>query len=91
MKLTVVDVTTSATLVAAANPTRRYLALINMGTGLANVGLDSSVTIGAGLPLAAAPAEGDQGGAYSWEGPPCPSGVIYAIGSAATKICVLEG
>lgn len=76
----------------AANASRRYLLIVNIGTGDAWLAFGSTAAVAAtGYPLPAAAAAGGQGGGYSCDASTVPSGAIQAISTAGTTLVVLEG
>lgn len=92
LKQSVVTLTaaTDATVVAA-NPLRKYLAIANIGTGLATLAFDAAATAGSGWPLAEAASAGEQGGAIIFEASAMPLNAIHAISTAGTTLVVIEG
>lgn len=79
------------TVLIAANPYRKYLALMNTGTGRANLALaPNAAVLNAGWPLAAASAAGDAGGGLLFDDVRTTQGFnVWA--ATATTIVVLEG
>lgn len=88
---TVVAVTNASTSVVPENPYRKYLALCNVGTGLASLNFDAPAVAGQGWPLTAAGTVGDQGGALIFESSFLTKQAVNAISAAGTTIVVLEG
>jgi hypothetical protein len=81
----------TATQLAAANPARRTLAVVNIGTNPATMGFANTVVAGQGWPLAAANAAGGQGGGFEWPAQAVHGGAVWAVSAAGTSIVVLEG
>lgn len=80
----------AATLVLPASGSRRAVSICNIGTASLSFG-ESGVTPGAGWPLAAAGATGDQGGAYTWNSTDgTPSNAIYAASTGGTTVAIME-
>ena len=82
--------TVDATIVAA-NSNRKYLAIININTGLATLAFDTAAVAGQGWPLSAAASAGDQGGAVVFEASAITQQAVHAISTAGTTLVVLEG
>jgi hypothetical protein len=92
VKQSVVTLTAATdTQLVAANPMRKYLALVNIGTGLASLAFDVAAVAGQGWPLSAASTAGDQGGAIFFEASAVTKQAVHAISTAGTVIVVLEG
>jgi len=81
----------TSTLIIAANASRRYLAIVNIGVGHCNLGFAGSATVDSGFPLDAAAAVGRQGGGVVWEGAGVPSGAVHGRSFVGTSVVVLEG
>lgn len=91
--MTVVSLSQTDTQIVAANASRRYLALVNINTGLATLNFGSAATAGQGWPLSAAGAAGDQGGALIFESSAITQQAIHGIcaSGVTTSVVVLEG
>jgi hypothetical protein len=76
---------------AAADPNRRFLALINIDVGDANLGFGTAAVVDAGWPLNAAAAAGRQGGSQSFAGSGVPTNDVHGISASGTTIVVLKG
>lgn len=70
---------------------RRYLCLMNIGTGLVNLGFDQAAVAGAGWALEGAAASGHQGGTMCWESSIVTTSVVHAISADGSVVVVLEG
>ena len=70
---------------------RRYLCLMNIGTGLVTLGFDQPAIAGSGWALEGAATSGHQGGSMCWDGAIVAAGVVHAISAAGSTIVVLEG
>jgi hypothetical protein len=77
--------------IVAANPLRKYLAIVNIGTGLVTLAFDQAAVAGSGWPLAAAGGAGQQGGAIVFEASALPMNAIHAISTAGSSVVVIEG
>jgi hypothetical protein len=90
---TVVALTSADVVIVAANSNRKYLAIINIGTGLASLGFGSVAVAGQGWPLSAASAAGDAGGGLERSGDGITLQAIHGICAAGvtTNVVVLEG
>ena len=88
---TVVSVGTTDTVLVAANPSRKYLALCVIGTTGVSLAFNQVATLNSGWPLAPASALGTQGGQFVWESTGITTDAIHAISSAATTVVVMEG
>lgn len=89
---TVVSLTAATdTTLVAANPNRKYLAIVNIGTGLVSLAWNQAATAGQGWPLTAAASAGDQGGALIFEASSMPIGEVHGISTAGSTVVVLEG
>ncbi len=73
-----------------SSPGRRYLCLMNIGTGTVTLGFDHPAVSGAGWALAAADQTGGQGGSMCWESGVVAGSVVHAISAAGSSIAVLE-
>ncbi len=74
-----------------SNASRRYLCLMNIGTGLVNLGFDQPAVAGAGWALEGASASGHQGGSMCWESSSVTASIVHAISAAGSSVVVLEG
>lgn len=89
---TVVSLTAATdTTLVAANPLRKYLAIVNIGTGLVSLAWNTAAVAGQGWPLTAAGVAGDQGGALIFEASAMPFGAVHGISTAGSTVVVLEG
>jgi hypothetical protein len=90
---TVVALTAADAQIVAANPNRKYLAILNIGTGLATLGFGGVAVAGQGYPLSAASVAGDQGGGIIFESSGVSQQAIHGICAAnvTTSVVVLEG
>jgi hypothetical protein len=79
----------AVTTVASAWSGRKVLRIINIGINPATLGTVATVAAGDGWPLDPAGAVGGQGGGIDFE--EAPDAVIYAISTAGTTLCVMEG
>ena len=74
-----------------SNIGRRYLCLMNIGTGLVNLGFDQAAVTGAGWALESAAADGHQGGSMCWESNAVTASIVHAISADGSTVVVLEG
>jgi hypothetical protein len=74
-----------------SSTTRRYLCVMNIGTGLVNLGFDQAAVAGSGWALEPATAAGHQGGSMCWESSFVVGSVVHAISAAGSTVAVLEG
>ena len=88
---TVVALSAGVNTVIGAGTSRRYLCLMNIGTGLVTLGFDQPAVAGAGWALAAAGSAGQQGGSMCWEHSTVASSGIHAISAAGSTLVMLEG
>lgn len=92
IKQTVLTLTAATdTPLVVFNPMRKYLAIANIGTGLATLGFDAVAVANSGYPMSPAASLGAQGGGLVWEAGAVPFNGIHAISTAGTTIVVLEG
>lgn len=77
----------TSTLIAAADNKRGFLAIQNIGTDDATLGLGAAAVAGSGWLLSSG------GGGYTWSEQRqfCPVGEVYAISTVGTTIVVMEG
>jgi hypothetical protein len=80
----------SAPLVAA-NPTRKYLAIMNIGLGAATIAFNQAATLNLGWAIAPAASAGAQGGFLIFEGAGVSLDQITAISAVGTTFAILEG
>jgi hypothetical protein len=66
----------------------RLRAIINIGVNPATIGTSNSVAAGVGIPLAAAPTAGGQGGGYSFGDVPTLQSDLYAVSTLGTRLCL---
>lgn len=78
---------TDTTIVAAGS--RRYLCVMNIGTGMVTLGFDQAAVAGAGWALTAAGQAGDQGGSMCWESATVSASAVHAISAAGSTVVVL--
>jgi hypothetical protein len=77
--------------ILAANPNRRLLCVINIGTGLATLNFGATAaTVGNGFPCAAAAGAGQQGGGLLMDAV-VSTDAVQAISATGTVLAVLEG
>jgi hypothetical protein len=88
---TVVTLGAGVNTLIGANTSRRYLCLMNIGTGLVTLGFDQPAVAGSGWAIQAATAAGQQGGSMCWEHSTVASSDIHAISAAGSTLVVLEG
>jgi hypothetical protein len=70
---------------------RRYLCVMNIGTGLVNLGFDAAAVAGAGWAIEGAAADGHQGGAMCWEASVVAGSVVHAVSADGSAVAVIEG
>jgi hypothetical protein len=88
---TVVTLAAGVDAILGTATSRRYLCLMNIGTGLVNLGFDAPAAASAGWALEGASDAGHQGGAMCWENSIVAAGVVHAISAAGSTVVVLEG
>jgi len=71
--------------ILGSSTSRRYLCLMNIGTGLVTLAFDQAAVAGSGWALEGATTSGHQGGSMCWDN------AIVAISAAGSTIAVLEG
>jgi len=76
--------------ILGSGSSRRYLCLMNVGTGLGTLGFDQAVSSGSGWALEAAASAGHQGGAMCWESATVAASAVHAISAAGSTVIVLE-
>jgi hypothetical protein len=77
--------------VLGSSPSRRYLCLMNIGTGLVTLAFDQMAVAGSGWALEGATVAGHQGGSMCWDGATVAAGAVHAISAAGSTVVVLEG
>ena len=77
--------------VLGSSTSRRYLCLMNIGTGLVTLGFDAAAVAGSGWALEGATTAGHQGGSMCWDGATVAAGTVHAISAAGSTLVVLEG
>jgi hypothetical protein len=70
---------------------RRYLCVMNIGTGLVTLGFDATAVAGSGWALEGAATSGHQGGSMCWDGAAVAGNAVHAISAAGSTLVVLEG
>lgn len=85
---TVVAVGTTSAQVVAANPARRFLAIMVNGAADVAVSTGPAASLATGIPLMAHASGATYPGGY-WES--SHNGAVQAIGRAASSVIVLEG
>ena len=91
IKQTVVTLAAGTDATLGSSTSRRYLCLMNIGTGLLSLGFDAVAVAGQGWALDAGAAQGRQGGAMCWESAIVAGSVVHGISAAGTTVIVLEG
>ena len=93
MRQTVVSVAATSTTIVAANPTRKYLGVMNLGTVPVTLSFDGTpAVVGAGWILAAAPSAGTPGTTLMFDKTGVPIQALNGIATTGTaNIAVLEG
>ena len=77
--------------VLGSNTRRRYLCLMNIGTGLVTLAFDQPAVAGSGWALEGATAAGHQGGSMCWDNAIVAASTVHAISAAGSTVAVLEG
>lgn len=88
---TVVTLPAGVDTTLGSSNSRRYLCLMNIGTGLVTLGFDRAAVAGAGWAIEGASAAGHQGGSMCWENSIVAASGVHAISAAGTTVVVLEG
>ena len=88
---TIVTLAAGADAVLGTGASRRYLCLMNIGTGLVTLGFDQAAIAGSGWAVEGASAAGHQGGSMCWESATVVASQVHAISTAGSTIVVLEG
>ena len=77
--------------ILGSSASRRYLCLMNIGTGLVTLAFDQAAVAGSGWALEGATTSGHQGGSMCWDNAIVAASVVHAISAAGSTIAVLEG
>ena len=88
---TVVALGAGQDVILGSNRNRRYLCLLNIGTGLVTLGFDGAAVAGSGWALEGATADGHQGGSMCWESSTVAGSVVHAVSDTGSTVSVLEG
>lgn len=90
---TAVAPTNTSGAVVAANPLRKYLAIVNVGTVAVSLNVSGGTAVaGQGIPLGAAGAGGVGGGSFIMESAVCAVNAINGITASGTgSLTVVEG
>ena len=88
---TVIALPANTDTVLGSSTSRRYLCLMNIGTGLVTLGFDAAAVAGSGWALEGATTAGHQGGSMCWDGATVAAGAVPAISAAGSTLVVLEG
>src|SRR5258707_5834946 len=75
--------------ILGSSPSRRYLCLMNIGTGLVTLGFDQPAVASSGWALEGAATAGHQGGSMCWESAIVAASVVHAVSAAGSTIAVL--
>ncbi len=87
---TIVTLSAGVDTTLGSSTSRRYLCLMNVGTGLVNLGFDQVAVAGSGWALEGASASGHQGGSMCWESATVVASAVHAISAAGSTVVVLE-
>ena len=87
---TIVTLAAGVDTTLGADPSRRYLCLMNIGTGLVTLGFGAPAIAGSGWALEAASSAGHQGGSMCWESATVVAGTLHAVSAAGSTVAVLE-
>lgn len=87
---TVLTLAAGVDTILGASGARRYLCLMNVGTGLVTLGFDQTAIAGAGWALEGASSDGHQGGSMCWESATVVGSAVHAISADGSTIIVLE-
>ena len=90
IKQTVVTLAANTDTTLGSSTSRRYLCLMNIGTGLMSLGFDQAAA-GSGWALEGVSVAGHQGGSMCWESAIVAGSIVHAISAAGTTVVVLEG
>jgi hypothetical protein len=88
---TVVAAPAGADTILGSSTSRRYLCLMNIGTGLVTLAFDQMAAAGSGWALEGATTTGHQGGSMCWDNSIVAASTVHAISAAGSTIAVLEG
>jgi hypothetical protein len=77
--------------VLGSSPSRRYLCLMNIGTGLVTLAFDQAAVAGSGWALEGTTTSGHQGGSMCWDNAIVAASTVHAISAAGSTVAVLEG
>ena len=77
--------------ILGSSPSRRYLCLMNIGTGLVTLAFDQMAVAGSGWALEGATTSGHQGGSMCWDNAIVAASTVHAISAAGSTVAVLEG
>jgi hypothetical protein len=77
--------------ILGSSTSRRYLCLMNIGTGLVTLAFDQAAVAGSGWALEGATTSGHQGGSMCWDNAIVAASTVHAISAAGSTIAVLEG
>src|ERR1700716_1632650 len=77
--------------ILGSSTSRRYLCLMNIGTGLVTLAFDQPAVAGSGWALEGATPSGHQGGSMCWDSAIVAASTVHAISAAGSTIAVLEG
>jgi hypothetical protein len=91
IKQTVVTLAANTDTTLGSSTSRRYLCLMNIGTGLMSLGFDQAAVAGSGWALEGVSVAGHQGGSMCWETAIVAGSVVHGISAAGTTVIVLEG
>lgn len=88
---TVVTLVAGVDTILGSSRSRRYLCLMNIGTGLVTLGFDQAAVAGAGWAIEGTSAAGHQGGSMCWESATVAASAVHGISAAGSTVVVLEG
>jgi hypothetical protein len=88
---TVVTLAAGVDATLGSSRSRRYLCLMNIGTGLVTLGFDQTAAAGTGWAIEGASVAGHQGGSMCWESAIVAQSTVHAVSTAGTTVVVLEG
>ncbi len=91
IRQTVVTLAANTDTTLGSSTSRRYLCLMNIGTGLLSLGFDAVAVAGQGWALDSGASQGRQGGSMCWESAIVAGSVVHGISAAGTTVVVLEG
>ena len=87
---TVLPLAPGSDAILGSNKNRRYLCVMNIGTGLVTLAFDQAAVAGSGWALDGAATTGRQGGAMCWEASVVVNGDVHAISAAGSTVAVIE-